>query len=58
MNLNVMDYLATSLVDDMDDDLDADVDEDVASDDVADDMAHNYVAVDLALAYVSTSPKK
>jgi hypothetical protein len=29
----------------------------VASDDVADDMAHNYVAVDLALAYVSTSPK-
>jgi hypothetical protein len=25
---------------------------------VADDMAHNYMAVDLALAYVSTSPKK
>jgi hypothetical protein len=57
-NLNVMDYLATSLVDDVDDDLDADMDEDMASDDVADDMTHNYMVVDLALAYVSTGPKK
>jgi hypothetical protein len=53
-----MDYHATSLVDDVDNDLDADVDEDVGSDDVADDMAHNYVAVDLALSYISTGPKK
>jgi hypothetical protein len=39
--MNVTDYIATSLMDDLDDELAADVDDDVAADVAIDDMAND-----------------